>query len=72
MAATAKNTLNVYMPNGQAILVKYMGATNVQTIIVLVVSKFVYSDKPYTRSYALYLHAKVSQGGLSTIIISLY
>ncbi|XP_067937709.1 focal adhesion kinase 1-like isoform X2 [Watersipora subatra] len=63
MAGAGKTLLNVYMPSGQSILVKYVGATNVQTIIVLVVSNFAHGQNPYIRSYALHVQdAKRERG----------
>jgi len=52
---TPKTTLNVYLPNGDSKLVKYVGGTNVATITDLVVAKFLQRVKPYSRCYALYL-----------------
>lgn len=50
-----KNTLSVYLPNGEAKLVKYVDATNIQTITDLVVSNFLHGDRPFQRCYALHL-----------------
>lgn len=48
-------TLQVYMPNGENKIIKYVSGTNIQTICDLVVRKLGHGERPYRKSYALYL-----------------
>lgn len=55
LAVGKSTTLNVYMPNGDNKLIKYVSGTNIRTICDLVVNKLGHGERPYSKSYALYL-----------------
>lgn len=55
LAVGKSTTLNVYMPNGDNKVIKYVSGTNIRTICDLVVNKLGHGERPYSKSYALYL-----------------
>lgn len=63
--AVGKSTmLTVYLPNAESKLIKYVTGTNIQTICDLVVSQLGHGERPYSRSYALFLrHTDPSKVG---------
>ena len=64
LAVGKSTTLTVYLPNGDSRLIKYVTGTNIQTICDLVVNKLGNGERPYNRSYALFLrHTDPSKVG---------